>query len=137
MIFIADQIIERLTSDLTFPSVTVKEAYNTSTVTAPMITIDERPGAPYALPDGKPTYQNLYYQIEVYTKALTLDWQVLSKSDANKVLLVQVANVLESVFGLTQAGEVTIAAYANDTNVARGVVRYRCIIDQTTETIYR
>lgn len=137
MIFIGEQMIVYLQSSLTFPNVKVKDFYSVSTVTPPLVTLDERPGAPLLLPDGQPRLVQNTYQVEVYTKPVSIDGTVYGKMDAARKLMAETAAFLNDKYGLTQSGDAIFNTYANDPNVGRGVARFRGVIDTKTEIIYR
>lgn len=137
MIFIGDDIIKRLQDNLTFPKVTVKNFYSVSKVVPPMVTVYERPGQGVIFPDGMPRIVRNAFQIEIYCKQHTIDGFLMTANQSVETLLLQVAEIMETVFGLTQVGEVEISPYVSDPTVMRGIVRYRGDIDVKTKFIYR
>lgn len=134
MILIGDQVIQVLQEQLTFPKVTVKDFYAVSKVTPPMVTLNELPGEGILFPDGQPQIVRNSFQIEVYCKQ---QGTVRTAIAAAKTLMMEVDVVLNTLFGLTQVGDVPFTPYASDQNIMRGVARYRGDIDVGTQIIYR
>lgn len=137
MILISDQIISKLQESITFPNVTVKDFYSISKVSPPMVTVDETPGEAVLFPDGKPKIVRNSYQIEVYCKAQSVEGKPASAISCAKQIAIEVDNILNQSFGLTQVGDASFAPYIQDQTVMRCIIRYRGDIDTRTEYIYR
>lgn len=137
MILIGEQILNRLKTAITFPKLSVKDFYSVSKVAAPLITVNEIPGAGVLFPDGQPKIVRNSFQFEIYGKAQTVNGTPMTAIAIAQSLMLQMDEILNKEFGLTQVGDVSFAPYASDQTIMRGVTRYRGDIDTRTEIIYR
>lgn len=137
MIYIGDQIIAALRERLEYPQVIVKDFYSVAKVSPPMVTLNEMPGPGLLFPDGQPRIVRNSFQIEIYCSAGRVDGKAVTAIQAAKALMQQVDHILNSVYGLTQVGDMIFSPYITDQTIMRGVARYRGDIDTLTEIIYR
>lgn len=136
MITIKNDLIELLKAH-TYPMAGVKarDYYSTEKLSPPQISLLEIPSNEGIYLDGDPSIVRNTFQVEVYSKAMSVGGKLTPAPDAAMQLMIEADKVLTSKSGggLTMVGDPIQAPYATDNTVSRVVARYITYIDTRPE----
>lgn len=137
MIFIGDQIIAAWQAvSFSIPGVTVKDFYDISKLTPPLLALDERPGNEGVYLGNQPTVMTNIFTLEAYGKQMLVGGKPVTAKMVATTILLEADKLLNEQYGLTMTGSLDIAPYS-DPSVCRVVARYVAYIDTRTNLIYR